>query len=60
MVLLALACAAVLISTAALADFLQHRLMTIKGVVRTRAQVSLSAKKESTLLPLPIPAEEKK
>jgi len=48
------------VSTAALADFLQHRLMTIKGVVRTRAQVSLSAKKESTLLPLPIPTEEKK
>ena len=48
------------VSTAALADFLQHRIMTIKGVVRTRAQVSLSSKKESTLLPLPIPSEEKK
>ena len=48
------------VSTAALADFLQHRLMTIKGVVRTRAQVSLASKKESTLLPLAIPGEEKK
>jgi Lrp/AsnC family leucine-responsive transcriptional regulator len=47
------------VSTAALADFLQHRIMTIKGVVRARAQVSLSSKKESTLLPLPIPTEEK-
>jgi Lrp/AsnC family transcriptional regulator, leucine-responsive regulatory protein len=48
------------VSTAALADFLQHRLMTIKGVVRTRAQVSLSSKKESTLLPLAVSGEEKK
>jgi Lrp/AsnC family transcriptional regulator, leucine-responsive regulatory protein len=48
------------VSTAALADFLQHRLMTIKGVARTRAQVSLSSKKESTLLPLSVPPEEKK
>lgn len=44
----------------ALADFLQRRLMTIKGVVRTRTQVSLSSKKESTLLPLVIESEEKK
>jgi Lrp/AsnC family leucine-responsive transcriptional regulator len=48
------------VSTAALADFLQHRLMTIKGVTRTRTEISLSSKKESTLLPLPVPAEEKK
>jgi Lrp/AsnC family leucine-responsive transcriptional regulator len=48
------------ISTASLADFLQHRLMIIKGVTRVRTQVSLSSKKESTLLPLAIPAEEKK
>ena len=44
---------------AALADFLQRRLLSIKGVVRTRAQLSLSSKKESTLLPLFSPAEEK-
>jgi Lrp/AsnC family transcriptional regulator, leucine-responsive regulatory protein len=48
------------ISTASLADFLQHRLMTIKGVTRVRTQISLSSKKESTLLPLAIPAEERK
>jgi Lrp/AsnC family leucine-responsive transcriptional regulator len=48
------------ISTASLADFLQHRLMTIKGVTSVRTQISLSSKKESTLLPLAIPAEEKK
>ncbi len=48
------------VSTAALADFLQHRLMTIKGVTRARTEISLSSKKESTLLPLPVPAEEKK
>jgi Lrp/AsnC family leucine-responsive transcriptional regulator len=47
------------ISTASLADFLQHRLMTIKGVTRVRTQVSLSSKKESTLLPLAISTEEK-
>ena len=47
-------------STAALADFLQHRLMTIKGVARARTEISLSSKKESTLLPLPVPTEEKK
>jgi Lrp/AsnC family leucine-responsive transcriptional regulator len=38
--------------TAALADFLQRRISTIKGVVRVQAQISLSSKKESTLLPL--------
>jgi Lrp/AsnC family transcriptional regulator, leucine-responsive regulatory protein len=48
------------VSTAALADFLQHRLLTIKGVTRARTEVSLSSKKESTLLPLAVPAEEKK
>jgi Lrp/AsnC family transcriptional regulator, leucine-responsive regulatory protein len=48
------------VSTAALADFLQHRLLTIKGVTRARTAVSLSSKKESTLLPLAVPAEEKK
>ena len=48
------------ISTASLADFLQHRLMTIKGVTRVRTQISLSSKKESTLLPLAISTEEKK
>jgi Lrp/AsnC family leucine-responsive transcriptional regulator len=37
---------------ASLADFLQRRLLTIKGVARTRAQISLASKKESTLLPL--------
>jgi Lrp/AsnC family leucine-responsive transcriptional regulator len=46
--------------TAALADFLQKRLLTIKGVVRTRTQISLSSKKESTLLPLVIESEERK
>jgi Lrp/AsnC family leucine-responsive transcriptional regulator len=48
------------VSTAALADFLQHRLMTIKGVTRARTEISLSSKKESTLLPLAVPPEEKK
>jgi Lrp/AsnC family transcriptional regulator, leucine-responsive regulatory protein len=48
------------VSTASLADFLQHRLLTIKGVVRARTEVSLSSKKESTLLPLAVPAEDKK
>jgi Lrp/AsnC family leucine-responsive transcriptional regulator len=48
------------VSTAALADFLQHRLMTIKGVTRSRTEISLSSKKESTLLPLAVPAEDKK
>ena len=46
--------------TAALADFLQKRLLTIKGVTRARTQISLSSKKESTLLPLVIESEEKK
>lgn len=48
------------VSTAALADFLQHRLMTIKGVTRARTEISLSSKKESTLLPLAVPSDEKK
>lgn len=48
------------ISTASLADFLQHRLMAIKGVTRVRTQISLSSKKESTLLPLAIDTEPKK
>ena len=37
---------------AALADFLQRRILAIKGVARIQAQISLSSKKESTLLPL--------
>jgi Lrp/AsnC family leucine-responsive transcriptional regulator len=40
--------------TAGLADFLQRRLMPIRGVTRARTQISLSSKKESTLLPLVI------
>lgn len=36
----------------ALADFLQQRLLAIRGVERTRTCLSLSSKKESTLLPL--------
>jgi Lrp/AsnC family transcriptional regulator, leucine-responsive regulatory protein len=36
----------------ALADFLQRRIMGIKGVTRIQAQISLSSKKDSTLLPL--------
>ena len=48
------------VSPGALADFLQHRLMTIKGVTRVRTQISLSSKKESTLLPLPIPSDDKR
>lgn len=43
--------------TTALADFLQRRLLSIKGVVRARTQISLSSKKESTLLPLVIETE---
>jgi Lrp/AsnC family leucine-responsive transcriptional regulator len=39
-------------NTASLADFLQKRILGIKGVTRIQAQISLSAKKESTLLPL--------
>jgi Lrp/AsnC family leucine-responsive transcriptional regulator len=35
-----------------LADFIQHRLLTIRGVTRARTCLSLAAKKESTLLPL--------
>jgi hypothetical protein len=34
--------------------------MTIKGVTRVRTQISLSSKKESTLLPLAIDTEPKK
>ena len=37
---------------AGLADFLQRRILSIKGVARIQAQISLSSKKESTLLPL--------
>ncbi len=40
--------------TASLADFLQRRLMAIRGISRARTQISLSSKKESTLLPLVI------
>ena len=43
-----------------LADFLQRRLLAIKGVSRVRTQVSLSSKKESTLLPLVSETDEKK
>ncbi len=39
---------------ATLADFLQRRLLSIKGVARTRTEISLASKKESTLLPLPV------
>jgi Lrp/AsnC family transcriptional regulator, leucine-responsive regulatory protein len=46
--------------TAGLADFLQKRLLTIKGVARARTQISLSSKKESTLLPLVIESGEEK
>jgi Lrp/AsnC family transcriptional regulator, leucine-responsive regulatory protein len=46
-------------SPGALGDFLQHRIMTIKGVANIRTQISLSSKKESTLLPLPVPEEKK-
>ncbi len=45
---------------ATLADFLQRRLLAIKGVSRVRTQVSLSSKKESTLLPLVSETDEKK
>ena len=45
---------------ATLADFLQRRLLAIKGVVRTRTEVSLSSKKVSTLLPLPVGEEKEK
>jgi Lrp/AsnC family leucine-responsive transcriptional regulator len=36
----------------ALADFIQHRLLVMRGVSRARTCVSLASKKESTLLPL--------
>jgi Lrp/AsnC family leucine-responsive transcriptional regulator len=45
---------------ATLADFLQRRLLAIRGVSRVRTQVSLSSKKESTLLPLVSETDEKK
>ena len=35
-----------------LADFIQNRLLAIRGVARARACLSLSSKKDSTLLPL--------
>jgi Lrp/AsnC family leucine-responsive transcriptional regulator len=37
---------------AGLAEFLQRRILTIKGVARARTELSLASKKESTLLPL--------
>ena len=45
---------------AALADFLQQRLLAIRGVQRARTCLSLSSKKESTLLPLLEEAEKEK
>ncbi len=45
---------------AALADFLQQRLLAIRGVQRARTCLSLSSKKESTLLPLVEEAEKEK
>ena len=36
----------------ALADFIQHRLLAMRGVSRARTCLSLASKKESTLLPL--------
>ena len=45
---------------AALADFLQQRLLAIRGVQRARTCLSLSSKKESTLLPLVENAEKEK
>jgi len=36
----------------ALADFIQHRLLVMRGVTRARTCLSLASKKESTLLPL--------
>jgi Lrp/AsnC family transcriptional regulator, leucine-responsive regulatory protein len=36
-----------------LADLIQRRLQTIKGVARARVEVVLSVKKESVLLPIP-------
>ena len=45
---------------AALADFLQQRLLAIRGVNRARTCLSLSSKKESTLLPLVENADKEK
>ena len=45
---------------ATLADFIQRRLLALKGVTRVRTQVSLASKKESTLLPLVSETDEKK
>lgn len=45
---------------AALADFLQQRLLAIRGVNRARACLSLASKKESTLLPLVEDGEKEK
>ena len=45
---------------AALADFLQQRLLAIRGVQRARTCLSLSSKKESTLLPLVEDGEKEK
>ncbi len=45
---------------ATLADFLQRHLLSIKGVARTRTEISLASKKESTLLPLMPDKEAKK
>jgi Lrp/AsnC family transcriptional regulator, leucine-responsive regulatory protein len=39
-------------SPTALADFIQHRLLAMRGVSRARTCLSLASKKESTLLPL--------
>jgi Lrp/AsnC family leucine-responsive transcriptional regulator len=39
-------------SPGALADFIQHRLLAMRGVSRARTCLSLASKKESTLLPL--------
>src|SRR5262249_3656263 len=47
------------VNPAALADFLQHGMMAIKGGASLRTQLSLSSKKESTLLPLAVPEEKK-
>jgi Lrp/AsnC family transcriptional regulator, leucine-responsive regulatory protein len=44
---------------ATLADFIQRRLLGLKGVSRVRTQVSLASKKESTLLPLVSDTDEK-
>ena len=40
------------VKASSLADFIQHRLLAIRGVARTRTCLSLASKKESTLLPL--------